>query len=252
LAEQIDRLMPASAVAALATAVIVPHGSLAQAGQVTGTTLARVMVPRRCIIIGPSHVERWMPAGLMTSGSYRTPLGDVPVDTETAERLWALCPFLQVDAWNQRGEHAIEVVLPFLQRRAREGLQIVPVMLSASEPEQVTILAAALAQVVRRVGEPVLLIASAEFSRFRPASVVRAQDERLAACLQGLHGGEFLHLVEEAGIAMCGQAAVASVIEAARALGARRCIQAAYATSAQAGGDPESSTGFAGFIVSEG
>ena len=248
LAQEIDRCAhPSGADAAIA--VIVPHGSLAQAGGVLGATLSRVRIPRRCIVIGPSHVESWMPTSLMTAGGYRTPLGEIPVDTETAQRLWALCPFLQVDAWGQRGEHSIEVVLPFLQRLGPEALSIVPVVLGSDDPDQAFVLGAALAQVVRATREPVLLIASADFSRFCAHEQVAAQDQRLAACLEQLDGPAFLRAVQQESIVMCGPAGVAAVVEASHALGAARATRAAYATSAQAGGDPDSATGFAGFVI---
>ncbi len=261
LADRLDRVAPhrdtavpspahpATAGKEAAHAVIVPHGSMAQAGMVTGATLGRIQVPRRAIIVGPSHVDTWVPLNLMTTGAYRTPLGEVPVDTRCAEHLRALCPFLEVDAWGQRGEHSIEVVLPFLQRYGPEDLSIVPVIVGAEDPGQLAALGSGLAQVVRSAEEPVLLVASADFSRFRPHQVVAAQDERLAECLSALDGAAFLEAVASEGIMMCGHAAVASVVDAARALGARHVTRAAYRTSAQAGGDPDSSTGFAGFII---
>src|SRR3989338_639113 len=129
-----------------ATAVLVPHGSYERCGTLAGWALSGVRIPRRCIVVGPSHTGSWMPWSLLTDGAYRTPLGDVPVDQAAAEALLARCPFLQPDAWTQRGEHAVEVVLPFLQQRGPADLSVVPLITGSDNAEEFLRLAEGLAQ----------------------------------------------------------------------------------------------------------
>ena len=169
LRQEIDRLTSGREAPPIpALAAVLPHGSYRHAGRVLGAAIARIQIPRRVILLGPSHTGTWMPWSLMTGGAYRTPLGEVPVDEQLAEALRARCPFLEADAWSQRGEHALEVVVPFLQRRGPADVRLVPIVVGTEDRDQFAQLARALAQVIRMCEEPVLLIASTDLSHYAP------------------------------------------------------------------------------------
>lgn len=232
-----------------AQGLIVPHGSFRHAGAIAGAAFGRVVIPRRCIVIGPSHTGSWMPWSLMTGGAYRTPLGDVPIDAACAEALRARCPFLEADAWSQRGEHAIEVLLPFLQHLGPSDVSIVPIVTGADRAEEFAQLVQALTQVVRMLEEPVLLIASSDFSHYESQVCVTAQDRALLDAVQTMDGASLVRLVQDQRPLMCGYGAVACVLDASRQLGARRAGLVRYGTSADAGGDPNSAIGYASVII---
>jgi hypothetical protein len=250
LAAAIDELAAPVEAPSPALALIVPHGSLRHAGAVAGAAYRRSVIPRHCILVGPSHAPQWMPWSLMAAGAYRTPLGDVPVDMACAEALRRRCAFLEPDAAGQRGEHSLEVQVPFLQRRAAAELAIVPILVGAPAEAERLRLAEALAQVVRLHEEPVLLIASSDLSHFETRERGAAQDRAILARIAALDPDGLLATVREEQIAMCGAVAVSIVLEASRRLGATAACVAAYATSADAGGDPGSCTGYAGVAVS--
>ena len=200
-------------------------------------------------MLGPSHTGSWMCWSLMAAGAYRTPLGEVPVDQPMAEALRARCPFLEADAWAQQGEHAIEAIVPFLQRLGPAGLALTPIIVGSDTPEESAALADALQAMVRSSREPVLLIASSDLSHFEPKAKTIAQDRRLVQTICALDGEGLRRLVREDSIRMCGDAAVACVLRAAQGLGAGLGILAGQGTSADASGDPGSVTGYAGIII---
>lgn len=249
LRRQVDGVLRADASPAAAQAVVVPHGSLRHAGRIAGAALARVAIPRRCIIIGPSHTGHGLSWSVMMHGAYRTPLGEVPIDAACMTALRARCPFLEPDRSAQAGEHAIEVLLPFLQRCAPADLAIAPLIAASEHFEECHRLAEALAQVVRMQEEPVLLIASTDLSHYEPRERAAAQDHALIEAIRSLDTDRLLGLVRDQGIRMCGVGATICVLEAAKALGARRGTLAAYGTSAEAGGDPDSVIGYAGICI---
>jgi AmmeMemoRadiSam system protein B len=232
-----------------AQGLIVPHGSYRHAGAVAGAAFGRIVIPRRCIVLGPSHTGSWMPWSLMAGGAYRTPLGEVPVDAVCAEALRARCPFLEADTWSQRGEHAIEVLLPFLQCLGPKDLSIVPIVTGSDFAEEFVQVAQALAQVVRMLEEPVLLIASSDFSHYESQACVTEQDRLLLNAVQAMDGGLLVRLVQEHRYLMCGYGAVACVVAACRQLGARQVSLMRYGTSADAGGDPYSAIGYASLRI---
>ncbi len=249
LEQAVASLTPHTADPAQALAAIVPHGSLRHAGAVLGATFSRLQIPRRCVLLGPSHTGSWMPWSLMAGGAYRTPLGEVPIDESCAEALMNRCAFLEHDAWSQRGEHAIEVVLPFLQRLGPADLTIVPIITGSDDEEAFSHLAMALAQVIRMQEEPVLLIASSDLSHYVPQLEATAHDQHLLDAIATLQGAALIERVRRDSILMCGYGAVATVLDAARHLGATRTEVVAHQSSAEAGGDPHSAIGYAGVVI---
>lgn len=249
LRHEVDAFIGERADPSIATAALLPHGGFRHCGAVIGATLGRIVVPRRCVILGPSHTGSLLPWSLMTDGAYRTPAGDVPVDAACAEALRLRCPLLESDRWGQRGEHAIEVLLPFLQRLGPPDLGVVPIVVNAEDRTGCAEVARALAQVIRMQEEPVLLIASADLSHYEPRERVEAGDLALTDAICALDGDGLARLVEGFPTRMCGYGAAACVLEAAKELGARRGTLARYGTSADAGGDPQSVTGYAGIII---
>ena len=249
LRNAVDALMPHERTLSPAHAVIVPHGSYHRAGAVIGAALGAIAIPRRCIILGASHTGTWMPWSLMSSGWYRTPLGDVPIDEALAEALRVRCPFLEEGAQPHRGEHVIEVLLPFLQRRRPTDLAIVPIIVGSENDAEWTHCAEALAQVVRLTEEPVLLIASTDLSHYETQVRGHDADHRLIDAICALDRTALTRTVREESVRMCGHGATVCVLEAATALGATRGRLAKYATSAAADGDPNSTIGYAGIIL---
>ena len=250
LREAINAITQGGAVPRAACAVVVPHDSYPRSGAIAGAALSQVVIPRRCVVLGPSHTGHWARWSLMAAGTYRTPLGDVPVDEARAEALRARCPFLEMDAWAQRGEHAIEVVLPFLQRLGPADLTVVPIIMGTEDRGEISRLAGALAHVVGASDEATLLVASSNLSQYESHPRAVERDRALIGTICGLDSIGLFRTLEETGTRMCGSGAVACVLEAAVALGAQGGHVARYGTSADAEGDPDSVTGYAGVIIS--
>ena len=249
LQRTIERLRPLGAAPRAARAAIVPHGSYDRCGGVIGSTLGQIEIPRRCVIIGPSHTGSWMPWNLLSGGSYRTPLGDVPIDAEMAHRLRQRCSFLYPGEGTQQGEHAIEVVLPFLQHLGPGDLAVMPVLINSDQAEELQQFTSALADVVQDTPERVLLIASTDLTHFQSVEQTRLRDVPLIQWLCGLDTDALLRHVHGSGASMCGYAAAAAVTGAAKMLGAAQGVLTQYATSADTDGDPDSAVGYAGIII---
>ena len=250
LRREVNRSVPEHPHPAVAVpAAIAPHGSFLHAGAVLGATFGGIKIPRRCIALGASHTGSWMPWSLMMSGAYQTPLGEVPIDETCAEALQQRCPFLTPDGWGQRGEHAIEVLVPFLQVLGPSDLTLVPIISGSDDPIELSELAAALTSVIRMQEEPVLVIASSDLSHYEPEPEGRVQDEALIKAVCALDRAALWQCVREEGMLMCGANVVAVAMETAEALGATRGTLLSYGTSAMAGGDPHSAIGYAGIAL---
>src|SRR5713226_9587166 len=89
-----------------ARACLVPHAGYVYSGHVAGAVLARIAVPKKIIILGVRHYPRGEPAAILSSGGWRTPLGDARIDEELAEALKKACPLLREDSVAHSAEHS--------------------------------------------------------------------------------------------------------------------------------------------------
>jgi AmmeMemoRadiSam system protein B len=115
-----------------AAAVLAPHAALLYGGAVAGMVFGSVIVPDTVIVLAPNHTGRSTAVeggSILLSRAYRTPLGDVPPDLAAGEALLQRVPELLADDLVAHAEeHAIEVVLPFLQMR-NPRMHLVPIIL---------------------------------------------------------------------------------------------------------------------------
>src|SRR5271155_3330870 len=109
---------------------IVPHAGYMYSGHVAGAVYASLEIPSRCILLGPRHFPRGERMAILTEGSWQTPLGNVPVDSELALELARACPRLREDVVAHEREHSIETQIPFLQHLTKD-FRFVPVVLAA-------------------------------------------------------------------------------------------------------------------------
>ena len=232
-----------------AIGAIVPHGSYQHSGAIVGQTLGRVAIPERCLILGSNHTGVGSPWSVMSDGAYQTPIGEVPIDQTLARALLEACPLLEDEAIAHHGEHAIEVVLPFLQWLGPRSLSIVPIIVGSDEVDEYDQVATAIAHVLRQVGEPVLSVASSDFSQFEPRHVVTQKDAPLLRAIETLDVRSFLQGACHSSATICGLGPIACVLSAAQQVGATTGRIIRYGTSADGGGDPESVVGYAGILI---
>lgn len=87
------------------------------------------------IILAPSHRSFFIGAAVQDTGAYKTPLGLVDIDEDLADALVKAGDLVHADAKMHRGEHSIEVQIPFLQTVLPQGFRIVPLIMgSAQDP----------------------------------------------------------------------------------------------------------------------
>ncbi len=219
-------------------ALIVPHAGYDFAGSTAAFAFKLLQGHKydTVVVVGPSHHRAFAGAAVTDSDAWATPLGNVPVDRTLCSRLLAASPRLRADDALHRGEHSIEVELPFLQVVLGD-FQFCPVEVQDFSQMNCDAVADAL---VEALGDRnALLIASSDMSHFpatddaakvdadtlqviKQMNPQRLSEWEIEALEQGVPGLE---------CTLCGLGPVRIVMRAAIRLGADTAQVLAYTNS---------------------
>jgi MEMO1 family protein len=231
-----------------AVGCVVPHAGYMYSGAVAGAVYRRLELPRRFVILCPNHTGMGESLAVMSRGAWHTPLGDVPVDAELAEKLKAESPLLSEDHEAHRYEHALEVQLPFLQV-LKPGFQFVPITVGTSNFDALSALGSTIGRVLTDLPEPTLVIASSDMNHYESDSITRVKDRRAIDQLLALDPRRLYDTVRQDNISMCGYGPATIMLTAVRKMGATKAELVRYATSGDVSGDREMVVGYAGIAV---
>jgi AmmeMemoRadiSam system protein B len=231
---------------------VAPHAGYIYSGSVAGAVYSRLEIPERCVILCPNHTGKGRPLAVMANTTWQTPLGEVAADTDLGARLLRRFPALQEDSAAHRGEHAIEVQLPFLQARQPE-LNIVPIVIGTSDFDVLgglgEALADAIADLEERHQEKVLIVASSDMNHYESDAITRVKDHKAIERVLAMDARGLWEVVMNEDISMCGFGPTVVMLTAAKLLGATAATLVKYATSGDVSGDYEAVVGYAGIIV---
>jgi AmmeMemoRadiSam system protein B len=234
-----------------ALGIVVPHGGYMYSGATAGAAFAAVEVPVTCIVLAPNHTGRGRArhgGSLLVDTAYRTPLGDVEPDTELGAALQERAhPLLIEDPLAHADEHAVEVLLPFLQMR-NEAVRVVPVVLGWGDWERTRRLAHAIHDVIADRSD-VLLVASSDMNHYEPASASADKDALALERIVALDGEGLLEVTQSRHISMCGRVPVACTLEVARRAGFARAEVVGYSHSGLINGNHDRVVGYAAALI---
>lgn len=248
LLSEVDAFLSADAASKPALGCVAPHAGYIYSGMVAGAVHANIDVPRRCLVLCPNHTGKGRPLAIMSAGSWETPLGAVPIDAALATELKRQFPLLTEDSEAHRGEHAIEVQLPFLLRR-NPHVTFVPIALGTGQFEVLEQLGNAVADVLQQQAEPVLMVASSDMNHYENDRITREKDRIAVEQMLGMDARGLFDVVMREEISMCGIGPTVVMLTAAKRMGARSSELLRYATSGDVSGDRETVVGYAGVVV---
>lgn len=248
LLRQIDGCVSVPLQKIRARGCVVPHAGYMYSGHVAGTVYGTLDLPSRFILLGPRHYPHGERLAILSEGAWATPLGDAKIDAPLAEALKDAFPLLREDAVAHSAEHSLEVQLPFLQRIAGD-FTFVPIVIGTDRFEALEMLGHAVAKVVRRQKENVLIIASSDMNHRESDATTRVKDRRAIDAILALDGRGLYDTMRRESITMCGYGPAVAMITATRDLGSTSAELLQYATSGEVNGDHEDVVGYAGIIV---
>jgi len=251
LLSEVDAFLSADGASKPALGCVAPHAGYIYSGTVAGAVHANIDVPRRCLVLCPNHTGRGVPLSIMTATAWQTPLGEVAPSTELASALLKRFPRLEEDSAAHRGEHGIEVQLPFLQVQ-QPNLHIVPIAVGTSDFRVLRELGEAIAGVVgdrEEADQKILIIASSDMNHYESDAITRVKDQKAIDRVLALDALGLWEVVMREDISMCGFGPTVAMLTAAKILGATKATLVRYATSGDVSGDRDRVVGYAGIVV---
>ena len=248
LQETIDTFLNTAATPAVEgelVALVVPHAGYPYSGSAAAHAYQRLRgtALHRVILIGPAHRVAVNGAAVFSRGSWRTPLGTVPVDERMAAALLDEAAGVTADPRPFADEHSLEVQLPFLQRVLGE-FAIVPVLVGSPNPATVASLTTKLARLLRT--EPgTLLVCSTDLSHYHNAATAHTKDRLVIDAVQRMAVKDLDRSLRQGQAEACGGWPLQLTMTAARGAGATNGVLYRYADSGAATGDNRQVVGYA-------
>ncbi|MEM3463659.1 MAG: AmmeMemoRadiSam system protein B [Candidatus Bathyarchaeia archaeon] len=228
------------------TGLVCPHAGYMFSGPVAAHayySLACDGRPDVAVIFGPNHTGYGSALAVMNEGFWRTPLGDVEVDGETANHIVRESRIVDVDDSAHRFEHSIEVQLPFLQYLYGSEIKIVPICFLMQDLSSAKEVGKAVAKVL--AGKNAVVIASSDMTHYEPQKSAERKDRAALEAVEEMDEDKFYSTIETQRITACGYGPIAALITAAKLLGAKEAKVLCYKTSGDIIGDYSSVVGYA-------
>jgi AmmeMemoRadiSam system protein B/AmmeMemoRadiSam system protein A len=153
--------------------IVAPHAGYAYSGAIAAQAYGRLKPGRqaisRVVLLGPSHRVGFQGIATSSAASYRTPLGDIPLDRSSISYLESMGKAVVLDQAHAQ-EHSLEVHLPFLQR-SLDQFSLVPLVVGEAAP-------AAVADIIEALwgGPETLVVISTDLSHYLPYAQAQVKD----------------------------------------------------------------------------
>jgi len=171
--------------------------------------------------------------------------GDVDSDLDLIESIPRR--IIDVDESAHQYEHSIEVQLPFLQTLFKD-FKIVSVCMGLQDEETTRDVSDELMDAISETDKKVVVIASSDFTHYKPAAVAYDIDHYVLEPLLELNVTEFYSRIRERDASVCGHGPIAVMMRVCRGLGANSARLLNYSNS----GDVQPMAevvGYAGVVV---
>lgn len=216
--------------------IIVPHAGYVYSGGVAAYAYKEIQGEKyeAVVILSPSHIDYFHFASVYSGEYYETPLGKLPISKEIASKCTTKDKFIQLSTRGhefspfERGEHAIEVQLPFLQT-VLGNVPIVPIIIGAMDWQVVETLGKKLGEIASN--QEVLVIVSSDLSHYHSYSDCKEIDAKLISQLEQMDAKSFYNGLIERKYEACGGAPITSMLIAAERIGANSVKILKYANS---------------------
>jgi AmmeMemoRadiSam system protein B len=226
--------------------LVCPHAGYMYSGAVAAHAYYKLALdgkPDVVFLFGPNHGGYGSGLAVMNDGFWRTPLGDVEIDSESANQVVRESHIIDIDDSAHRFEHSIEVQLPFLQYLYGSKFKIVPICFLMQDLSSAREVGEAVAKVL--AGKNGVIIASSDMTHYEAQESANRKDKMVLEAVEAMDEAKLYSVIEAHHISACGYGPIAALMTAAKILGAKEAKLLCYKTSGDVIGDYSSVVGYA-------
>lgn len=202
--------------------IVVPHAGYEYSGAVAAHSYKLIanLDYKTVIIIGPSHRVFFEGAAVYSQGIWKTPLGEVAIDSKLAQAIINHNPKLIKDLPQaHKQEHSLEVQLPFLQKTLKD-FKIVPIMLVEPTFQDCQALADAISSVIK--DNSVLLLASSDLYHGYSYDECLKTDKRTLSLIERMDAKALFNALKTGEVQACGGMPIVVTMLVSQKLGANK------------------------------
>ena len=230
-------------------AIIAPHAGYLYSGGVAARAYAQVLNGKykRVVVIAPSHEDVFSFNSIYAGLGYRTPLGEIQIDSDLTEKLVSAGMDIKFDELgHSKNEHALEVQLPFLQWSLGK-FKLIPVSMGKQDRQHIEELTKALSNLLPAEGT--LIVASTDLSHMHPQHEAELMDQVVVESIERLDEIRLWNDIQSGRTEMCGFGPAIVAMKTAKAMGARQAKVLLYRNSGDITGDMSEVVGYLSAII---
>jgi AmmeMemoRadiSam system protein B/AmmeMemoRadiSam system protein A len=239
--------------AARPIAVIAPHAGYTYSGKTAAAVYKQLEGQQydTVIVISPSHTVFFQGASVYEGGAYQTPIGIVKIDRELTTEITKIHPLVYRSNQGHtggsiRGEHSLEVQLPFLQQ-ILGNFKLVPIVMGDQEEPTCRALGEVLASAL--VGKNCLIAASTDLSHFHSEKEARRLDSNIKTAVEEYNPDKLLNVLSSGKGEACGGGPMVAAMIASKKLGGEKVTITDYSTSGETTGDFAEVVGYLSAVI---
>jgi len=234
-------------------AIIVPHAGYTYSGPVAAYGYKGVENKgiKTVIILGFSHRQYFDGVSVYGGDSWKTPLGEIAVDTAMARKIISSNPRFRFQKELFDGENSVEMQIPFIQMTFKDA-KIVPIAFGNQNYSDAQALATVLAEIVSSPSAPrndVLIVASTDLSHYHPYQDANSIDKHTIDTLDRLKAKELYDEARMEICELCGLMPVTTTLLVAQNLGYDKIKTLKYANSGDITGDKSRVVGYVSAVL---
>lgn len=226
--------------------LISPHAGYVYSGQTAAFAYSLLGKNsfNRVVVVSPSHYDFLEGASICPGKAYTTPLGEIPIDKKLREKICGLDKdnIVSVDWAGHGSEHALEVQLPFLQETLGD-FTLLPIVIGNQSSDVCDALGNLLAETLKDE-KNVLMVASSDLSHFHDAKTADKLDQNCLDVVSQFNTDGLLKGLRSEKYEACGAGPIATVMLAAKKMGATHSQILHHCNSGDVIGDKSSVVGY--------
>src|SRR5665648_502751 len=230
--------------------LISPHAGYMYSGPVAANGFYKIALggkPDTIIILGPNHRGFGEDVSIMVEGKWKTPLGELEIDTDIAEKILKTSKIIRNDPKAHQYEHSIEVQLPFVQYIFGKNIKFVPICMTRQDINTDIEIAQSICSSV--ADKNILIIASSDFTHYEPQEYAKKMDKQAINAILNFDPKRLYDMIYQQNLSMCGPGPITVMLNICEKLGAKKAELLKYATSGDITGMYDQVVGYASIII---